>query len=794
MFAFLYRHRYRFLFVLAMGIVAGCCLAWLAFNVLSGSLPPLDGTFRVEGISDEVRVERDGRGVPTLTGTSRADLAFALGFVHAQDRLFQMDLMRRHAAGELSELVGPAALNEDRRMRAHRFRTRARRALEASPPAEREFLTAYTRGVAAGRATLSRLPWEFLLLGAEFAEWREEDCILVGLEMYEQLQHGPPEQERMLGVMHDTLPPALVKFLTPAGSSWDEPFEGNALPGAPVPSEREVDLRRDQRWRGRPLALAGASEPARNGSNNWAVSGRRTHDGRAIVACDMHLGLRAPGTWYRASIVLGGRRVTGVTLPGAPAVVVGSNGDVAWGFTNAEADTSDLVVLEEAPGQPDHYVTPGGPRAIERAEETILVKGRAPVEAVIEETIWGPVVARDHKGRRLAQRWVAHDTGAVTLGLMQLENARSVKEALRLAPTFGVPAQNFVVADRDGHIGWTLLGRLPDRFGHDGRLPSSWADGKRGWRGFLPPARHPSVYDPPEGLLWTANNRTGDTWAALVGYGSADHGARARQIHQGLKARGRLSERDMLEVQLDDRALFLKRWRDVLRRTIERELAGGPDEQLEAMRRAVEDWGDRAAADSVGFRLVGRFRILARAGVLTELCGPCFRADKAFNAHYVPACVEDSVFQIVEDCPAHLRPAGATTSHAVAALRKLRAEVGPRVAAYTQGALNRGPVKHPLSPALGVLGRWMLIDMPDDELPGDRTAMPRIQGPRHGASERLAVSPGHEDEGYFHMPAGQSGHFLSPHYADGHDDWAQGRASPFLPGEAEHVIRLVPRG
>jgi penicillin amidase len=796
MLAFLSRHYLRFLVLLGLGVFAGCCLAWLICSTLSASLPPLDGTFHVEGISEEATISRDGRGIPTISGTTRADVAFALGFAHAQDRLFQMDLMRRHAAGELSELIGKPTVAEDMCMRLHRFRWRARRALEASPAAEREIITAYTRGVAAGRATIRKLPWEYLLLGVDFVPWREEDCLLVGLEMYEQLQHGPPERERALGIMNDLLPPALVRFLTPSGCCWDEALDGSCFPGAPVPGEKEVDLRTWPHRRQPRRVVRAEAEPPRIGSNNWAVSRHRTRDGRAIIACDMHLGLRVPGTWYRACLQLNGRRITGVTLPGTPAVVVGSNGDIAWGFTNVEADTSDLVLLDDVPDRPDHYQTPDGPRAIEFVEEAIKVKGAPPVGLVIEETIWGPVV-RDHRKRRMAHRWVAHDPGAVNLGLMRLERARSVMEALLLAPTFGVPAQNFVVADRRGRIGWTILGRLPNRFGHDGRTPSSWADGTRGWKGFLPGDQYPRVYDPPEGLLWTANNRTiGEPWASRVGYWSADHGARARQIHKGLSDRESIDEGDMLEVQLDDRGLFLRRWRALLLRTIDRHPDASED-SLVALRREVVGWQGRAAASSVGFRVVSRFRILVRESVLGELCAPCYGADRRFNVYALPACVEDSVWRLANDCPAHLRLPGATTSHPAQALEWLRAEVEGKLGTYTQGELNRGQrgaVRHPLSPAIGPLAAWMRLDMPDDRLPGDRTSMPRIQGGIHGASERMGVSPGHEEDAYFHMPAGQSGHFLSPHYADGHDDWVYGRASQFLPGEESHRIRLVPAG
>lgn len=582
MFHAIRRARHRLLALLGVALAAGGAVAGVLCWTLAAGLPPLDGALAVEGIGEGVTVERDGAGIPTLTGSSRVDLAFALGVCHAQDRLFQMDLMRRHTAGELAEVVGAAAAGEDARMRVHRFRARAKGLLAAAEPWERELIAAYTRGVEAGRATLQRLPWEYLALQARWEPWREEDCLLVALGMYETLQHGPAEQERALGTVYDTLPPALADFLAPAGSRWDAALDGSVFSPARLPTPAEVDLRKKLLHAPR-LDPGDVDEPAKNGSNNWAVSRRRTKDGRAIIACDMHLGLMVPGIWYRARLRHGDADITGVTLPGAPAVVVGSNGHIAWGFTNAEADTSDLVVVEEAEGG---YRTPGGVRPFERHDEVIRVKGGADRTVSVEETIWGPVIGTDHRGRKLALRWVAHDAGSVNLRLMKLEACRGVPEALLIAPTCGVPAQNFMVADDAGRIGWTILGRLPRRFGHAGRVPSSWADGKRGWAGFLPGGEHPRVFDPPDGVLWTANNRTvGGECATCVGFGSADPGARAGQIRDGLRSRPRVTEADMLAVQLDDRALFLTRWQGLLLET----LADGPAD----VRMMVRGWGGR---------------------------------------------------------------------------------------------------------------------------------------------------------------------------------------------------------
>jgi penicillin amidase len=782
-----------------IALVLGILAAWLWWQLL-GSLPPLDGTRHVRGLAEPVRIERDGRGIPTLHARSRRDLAFAAGFVHAQDRLFQMDLLRRHPAGELAELFGAAVLDEDRRLRLHRFRHRARVNVEQMPAADRELLRAYAAGVEAGRRSLRRLPWEYLVLRVEPAPWREEDTVLVVLGMYRMLQSTCVERERAEGLIEELLPPALARFLSPAGSPWDAPLFGSALPAAAIPGPDAVDLRRQPTdWV--PPSPVPRRERALGGSNNWAVAGTHTVHGKAIVACDMHLGLMVPNIWYRAALVWtdeDGERhtVVGVTLPGTPAVVAGSNRHLAWGFTNVEADTADLVVLEEDPARPGHYLTPAGWRPLERHEEVIRVKGGHDVHLTVEETIWGPVVDRDHHGRRRALRWVAHDPGAADLGLLRMETATTLEEALTLAPGCGSPVQNLVVADARGRIAWTVLGRLPFRFGLDGRVPLSWADGTRGWHGFLPARLYPRLLDPPGGRLWTANNRTvGEPYLSRLGLGTYDQGARAQQIRDDLLALNRARELDMLDVQLDDRAVFLARWQRLLLGVL------GQGAERAAVRREVVLWGRRAAVDSVGFRLVYEFRRNVVRVVLRSLTAPCLRADKRFDVGDLDPNTEEAVWQLVTARPAHLLPPGHASWEALllSALDQVVASAVGRwrsvesgLSTFTWGAANTARIRHPLSGALGPVADWLSLDMPPDRLPGCPRAMPRIQAPSAGASQRMAVSPGREAEGYFHMPCGQSGHPLSPHYRDGHDDWVKGRPTPFLPGLARHVLELRP--
>jgi penicillin amidase len=786
------------LFLLLAAVLAGALIAAFLHRTFLANLPRTSGTLTVPGLSAPVRIERDARGIPSIRASSRRDLALATGFVHGQDRFFHMDLLRRHPAGELAALLGPGLIGTDRAMRLHRFRARAAGQLALLPGADRELLHAYVAGVEAGRASLGSKPWEYHLLGTEPAPWTEEDTVLVVYAMYNMLQFGAVDRERVQGLVEELLPGPLARFLSPPGSPWDAPLVGPALPSVPIPGADVIDLRKDPaRWSAPPLAASPERIPA--GSNNWAVAGAHTAHGSAIVACDMHLGLSVPGMWYRAALGWpdsAGRiqKVIGATLPGTPAVVVGSNTHVAWGFTNVEADTADLVILET---KGDQYRTPGGWKDFTRHQETIHVQGGRGVGLLVEETIWGPVVDQDHKGRKRALRWVAHDAGAFNLHLMKLETARSLEEVLTIAPCCGTPAQNLVAADARGGIAWAVLGRLPRRVGLDGRVPTSWADGSRRWDGFLPAADQPRLLHPPGGRLWTANNRTMPEPAlSRLGLGNYDHGARAGQIRDGLLALDRATEGDMLSIQLDDRALFLARWQRLLV-----ELLASRDGRHGRMRRAVLAWQGRAAIDSVGFRVVREFRRKVTELVLRSLTAPCLRAGPGFSFRLLDGNVEESVWQLVTRRPAHLLPPGHASWEALllSALDRVTGEIAPPgrpfeegLRDWTWGKYNRARIRHPFSGSLGQAARWLNLDMPDEPLPGDSRAMPRIQSPSAGASQRMAVSPGREAEGYFHMPAGQSGHPLSPHYRDGHDDWVKGRATPFLPGPATQVLELRP--
>jgi penicillin amidase len=779
--------------------IAAVTVVW-TYRAIARSVPLLDGEVEVGGLAFPVSIERDGLGVPTIRASDRLDVARALGFLHAQERFFQMDLMRRQAAGELSELFGAGALNADRASRFHRFRHRARARVDELADVQRKVLTAYTQGVNAGLESIDGRPFEYVLLRIDPEPWTEEDSVLALFSMYFTLNDATGGRESARGLVHDLLPAELATFLTPAGTEWDAPIVGEAfeVPSIPTLEETTEDFVAASHQGIHTDFLEGASVI---GSNNWAVAGSRTTDGRAIFANDMHLPLAVPTTWYRVMLEWPAddgcgpsHRMIGLTLPGSLAVVGGSNTHVAWGFTNSYGDWTDLVIVEVDPDNPERYRTPDGWRDMERTVETILVRGAEPEAFEVVETIWGPIIDHDHLDRPRAIRWIAHDPGGADLGLLGLEHVRTVEEALDVANRSGIPPQNFVCADSGGRIAWTIIGAIPRRVGQPGPIPVSWADGTNAWDGWLEPERYPRIIDPPGGLLWSANARVvGGEMLELIGDGGYDLGARARQIRDDLRALEGATETDMLAVQLDDRALFLERWRGLLLDLLDDD-AVRDHPQREEFRDLVEiTWTGRASLDSVAYRLVRAFRMFTFERVYGWLTAACGAADEDFSVYRLPQ-KEGPLWRLVTERPQHLLDRNAESWRhvllaAVDETIDAYAERGAPLAEQTWGDRNTLAMRHPLSRAVPALSRW--LDMPRRQLPGD-SKMPRVQSPGFGASQRMAVSPGHETEAYFHMPGGQSGHPLSPYYRAGHDAWVEGEATPLLPGPSEHALSLVP--
>ncbi|HEX7368901.1 MAG TPA: penicillin acylase family protein [Rhodanobacteraceae bacterium] len=800
-------HRVRWTRRIIIAVLAIAIIVFaIGWRLLAGSRPQANGEVSVTRLSAPVTIVRDAHGIPTITARNRADLAYALGYAHGQERFFQMDLERRVAAGELAALVGPKALPIDENHRKHRFRALALRELAKTSPEQRRWLDAYTAGVNAGLAHLSVRPWEYLLLATKPKPWTDTDCFLVIDAMYFDLnQGGMDTRELDIARLHAVLPKLLADFLLAPAPRWEAPMQGGASQPVPMPDAAVFDLRAQTPAK---LALArgthavALSDAANTGigSNGFAVGGTLA-GGAALLANDPHLGLRVPNIWYRARLRYPDPAnpktmidLNGVTLPGAPAMVIGSNGHVAWGFTNSAGDWMDWVRVIRNPKHPSQYKTPGGWAAFARHDEVIHVKGAPDRHMTVEDTIWGPVMAKAPDGTSLALAWIAQDPRAVNLNLMKLETATTVAAALALAPTMGIPPQNLVVADTQGHTGWSIAGSvMPIRAGFDPQLPADWSQPGTGWIGYATPVQDPRIQNPADSRIWTANQRvvSGDA-LKLIGDGGYDQGARAQQIRGDLFARQHFTPRDMLDIQLDDRALFLARWQKLLLSVLD----ASRDPKLRALKPYVADWQARAATDSVGYRIVRLFHERVRENVLAPFAARAAAKWKDFTWPS-PEVGEYAAWTLVTQQPAWLldpkyKDWKALLMDSASEVADTLAALPGSLAEKTWGRRNTAQIDNPLSVALPA---WLakFFDMPHDELAGDND-MPRVLHPAFGASMRMDVQPGNEAHGILEMPAGQSDNPLSPWFGKGHEAWVHGQPTPLLPGPAKYHLTLRPQG
>lgn len=768
---------------------------------LRASLAQRDGDRRVPALTAPVTVARDALGAPVVTGANRLDVAWATGFVHGQDRFFQMDLLRRVSAGELAELFGVRALPSDRANRVHRFRARADIALARMAPDELAFIDRYVDGVNQGLAALGARPFEYGVITSAPRPWSRADCMLVVYAMFLDLQGRQMSHKLARGWLRDHTDAAQLAFLLPQSTVWDVPLDADepgTLADAPIPAAAPL-------WWGRPRAdltrLSQATAmPDLVGSNNWAVAGSRSTTGAAIVEDDMHLGLQLPNIWYRMALRFPDaqgrpRRLVGVTLPGAPPMIIaGSNGDVAWGFTNSYADLVDLVALDHDRVHGAQLRTPAGWETPAVHTERIRVKGVADVLLDVRDTSLGPVI--DAGGRLYALHWIAHDPAALNMHHWQMESVHDVNGALDVAAGDGIPAQNIVAGDAAGNIGWTIAGMLPQRTGGNTSLPMLPGAATKTWQNLLPPGAYPRIVNPANGQLSTSNSRQlQGARAVLLGDGGFDLGARQKQLHDNLLALGpRADVRQVQAVALDDRALYMAPWRDRALRLLDAQALAGHPRRAELQRQLATGWDGRASQQSVAYRIARGFQ--------TSLYELLFEGANGEMAAIDPKAVMGSatsrwpvqVARLLDaQPPGWLPPAYADwRALQLAALDRVIQSMGNEgrsLASATWGVRNTATIAHPLAAALPFLQQY--LSAPPDQLSGDAD-MPRVAGPRFGQSERMTISPGHEELALFNMPGGQSGHPLSPYFLAGHDAWVRGRPLPLLPGPAQHTLTLHP--
>lgn len=784
--------------LIALLLVISGVAGFIYCLLFKAPLPSEEGTRDLPGLSAQVQIDFGEFGIPRLSAANASDAFEALGFVTARDRLFQMDLLRRKPAGRLAEIFGGSALKEDRWNRVMGFSELADIIVSRLPAGQRRLLEAYAAGVNQAIAAARMLPIEFTLLGYRPGPWRPKDSILLMLAM-DALLSWSGDQERTATVMRQALPPSVVAFLTPESDCYNEklsPLDPSRCAKGALPLADLIAVMKAPAARVDTAENIVASSSNPNGSNAWVVGADKTRDGRTMLANDMHLGLSVPNIWYRAELRYEGKNLSGLTLPGLPLVIAGSNGRVAWGLTSVEGDFADLVAIEEEPGAPGYYRTPEGILPFGTRTEIIRVRGGTDETVNVRTTVWGPVLPEPLLGRSVAVRWTALDPEATDLGLSDLAGVKTVTAAIALVHRAGGPPLNVLLADDSGNIGWTFSGKIPKRFGMDGLFSESWADGSKGWDGYVPPDDIPAIVNPAQGYIVSANNRMlGTEYQGVIGHDFAS-GFRAWRITELLRPLSAVGERDMLGLQLDTGTEFYRYYQHLALRALEGEDSSGAFSNAN-LRQYIEAWDGRAEPESLGLPLLAEFRAELVKAVLAPLLAKCRDLDPSFQYRWNNADVP--VQQIIGSGRTDLLPGegafrdwnGFLLAVLVRSAQQLVQRLGaPSLAEIRWGDVSRVEVRHPLTQAVPFLGP--LLNMADAPLPGCLFCV-RSARAAHGATERMVVAPGHESEAILHMPGGQSGQPSSPHYSDQQQAWVEGRPIAFSVTPPLHRLTLMPK-
>jgi penicillin amidase len=794
--------------LLIVALLAAGAVGYAYFTARS-ALPQLDGSLRVKGLSAAVKITRDGHGVPAIEASTLEDLFFAQGYVTAQDRLWQMDIMRRFGSGELSEILGEDTLKIDREQRILGLRAAAGKTLQVASARDRSYFEAYARGVNAFiESGGGGLPIEFRILKYQPKPWHAEDSIVIANQMVKDLNYytfgDTLAREKILAKLgpeltadlyvnrswHDRPPTVMREDLQDQQnqSDSDDEDDDNADDGP----DNSVT---QQRSAGTEIWAQGTPEEV-NGSNNWVVSGAHTVTGKPLLSNDMHLGHQMPNLWYEAHLKSGNLDVAGVTLPGVPYVIVGHNQRIAWGCTNVGPTVTDAFIENfNAQGE---YQTPQGWRQPEHRAEVIHIKGKPDVTVDVKITRHGPIVTDILPGetRQVALRWTLYD--GLHMLFLDVDMAQNWEEFRKAFSQLDAPGQNVVYADVDGNIGYQATGHVPIRTAGDGNLPVSGADDAHEWTGYIPFDKLPSIYNPPSGVIATANGRiTPDGYPYSI---SAHWEApwRAERIYHVLESGRKFGPTDMLALEDDihsENDLFAAE-----RFVYAVDHAAKPSPRAKQAAELMRNWDGRMLASSAAPTIAVRSAQELTRLLLEPRLGPAPENPnqgtalswKTYHWQMRTVWLQNVLLHqpkrwLPEKYPNYDELLTAAVEAAVSA-----PAASQDLASWHWGSVNAVDIEHPVLGKIPLVGRWAAPGVKEQSGSGYTVkAVTRI----HGPSERFTANLANLDQSTLNTVTGQGANFLSPYYMDQWQAWYEGSTFtlPFTSQavDATGVHRLV---
>jgi penicillin amidase len=752
----------------------------------SGDTAPQQQAIQIQGIKARITIRRDERGIPYVEAQNDEDLYFGQGYAIASDRLWQLDLFRRTARGELAEVLtaGPnnIALDQDKLHRTYGFTQAAEAEFAKASPQTRAILEAYARGINAYAASLDpkSMPPEFQILQYSFRPWTPADSFVVGKIFFEALSDTwrLDIMRQALSVLPAEKRAELLPKISPLdvlvyGKDSQSRAKSVKTKSDPVSPETLAKLAHNQIIAAAALDRIGLHAEALAASNNWVVSGKRTVSGKPLLSNDPHLRATAPSIWYMVHLSAPGVRVAGVSSAGLPGVIIGHNDRIAWGFTNVGPDVQDLYIEKFDPGNPKRYQTPSGWQdAVIRREEIKVRKGFASAEhdVVTHEvtvTRHGPIIF-EGDGKRYALRWTALDASKNNSDVQYSFNrARNWKEFNQALESFAAPTQNMVYADVDGHIGYHAAGLIPIRKSGDGSVPYDGSTDDGEWTSFIPISKLPIVFDPPSGMIVTANQRIVGTDYPYFLTNSWAPPYRARRIWDMLNEKPKLSAEDFRRILGDVYSIagvsFAQEAIKALRPKLKPE-----DEKLRATLDAFDKWDGRVNAESTVAPIVSQMRLAFRSRILTAALGP----DLVKN--YGWANFDTTLDRVLKDQPAAWLPkefssyADLLRASYEDAIRNLTNRLGPDQTKWTWGDLVKSRFPHPLAAAPLIGAQFVVPPFPENGTGGLIGATVNVGS---GVSMRLIADTSDWDKTQQGIALGASGSPKSPHWSDQLADW-----------------------
>jgi len=831
----------RVLFWLGLAVVmlvAGATA--YAYYVVRSALPQLDGRIQVNGLAASVKVTRDRHGVPTIEAATPEDLFFAQGYVTAQDRLWQMDIMRRYAAGELSEILGDATSKIDREQRILGLRAAARKSLQMSTARDLAYHVAYARGVNAFISShAARLPIEFRILKYRPTPWQPEDSVVIGNQMVKDLNYyylpDTLAREKILAKLgpeltsdlyvnrswHDRPPTVMREDLTNQENQNDSDDEDDEDDGPDdsvtqrqgvaetptVTAKTAVSTGYEVGEHGKAEAPSVENLPAFddlpeavNGSNDWVVSGAHTVSGKPLLSNDMHLGHQMPNLWYEAHLKAGNLDTVGVTLPGVPCVLVGHNQRIAWGFTNVGPTVADAFI--ETFNAQGAYQTPKGWEQPEHRAEVIHIKGEPDVTVDVRITRHGPVITELVPGetRPIALRWTLYD--GMRMPFFDVDGAQNWDEFRKAFSQLDSPGQNVVFADVDGNIGYQTTGHIPIRASGDGSLPVSGADDAHEWTGYIPFDKLPSIYNPPSGVIATANGRiTPDKYPYSI---SAEWEApwRTERIYHVLESGRKFAPSDMLALENDihsENDLFA-----VERFVYAIDHAPKASARVKQAADLMRNWDGRMSATSAAPTIAVRSereltRLLLEPRLGSAPDGAQLRSArlswKTYRWEMQSVWLQNVLLHqpkrwLPEKYPNYDELLAAAVEAAVN-----EPEAPKDLPSWYWGAVNAVEIEHPVLGKIPLIRRWAAPGRAEQS--GSVFTVKAVT-PDHGPSERFTANLADLDHSTLNIVTGQGGNFLSPYYMDQWRAWLEGTtfdlpySAQAVQGSAVHRLTLEP--